>query len=127
MHPFNFLKLVTAVLLLILRTSGFGQCPVGQLTLTTQMEVDDFNIDYPGCTHMTHTLIISGDDIDDLTPLSMLDTIDGDLFVLENDVLINLDGLSGLSFVSNLNISNNPQLEALTGLEGLENIGFSIV
>src|SRR5690606_5393100 len=56
------------------------QCPAGNVTLTSQAEIDDFATDYPNCTEVSGNLIIQGDNITDLTPLSNLTSVGGHLF-----------------------------------------------
>src|SRR5882757_9747956 len=69
----------------------------GDITLTTQAQVDGFPAMY-GCTEITGTLTISGNDITNLDSLYSL-TMVGKLTVSSNGSLTNLDGLSGLSKV----------------------------
>jgi hypothetical protein len=93
-------------------------CP-GNVTLTTQAEVNAFN-----CTAVAGTLSISGNDITDLSPLSVLQIVGTGLEIHDNPNLINLDGLSSLKSVSGpgntaLKITNNPALVNVNGLSSL--------
>ena len=74
-----------------------SQCLYGGITFTTQEEINNFQTNYPGCTEIEGDVEISGNDINSLEGLSILAAIDG-----------------------YLNIHNNPQLIALTGLENIE-------
>lgn len=57
---------------------AWAQCPAGNITLTTQAQVDNFTVTYPGCTHVLGSLIIRPSaDIADLNGLSGLTQIDG--------------------------------------------------
>ena len=47
-----------------------AQCPVFEVELTTQSQVDNFMITYPGCTEVTQSVWIEGDDITSLAGLS---------------------------------------------------------
>ncbi len=90
-------------------------------TLTTQEQVNAFD----------NTIIsISGDlkigefladsDINDLSPLSSLTSIGGDLTIISTSVLTSLNGLNGLIFVGgSLRVQDN---DILTNLDGLSNI-----
>lgn len=100
-----------------------GQIPnavvCADVFLTSQAEVNAFN-----CTEITGTLSISGSDITDLTPLQNLTKV-GQLYIRGNTNLTNVDGLSGLQFIStygfpySIAIENNTALKNLDGLSGL--------
>jgi len=78
--------------------------------------VDAFATNYPGCTELQNSLIINGADITDLTPLSNIsDTVIN--FTISNNPLLNsLNGLQGLDFDGYLYITNNDALIDLSGL-----------
>ncbi len=87
----------------------------GDLTLSSQLEVDAFNY-----TEVTGNLTIEGGDITDLTPLLSLTSVGGILNISNNKVLVSLAGLSHLfSFGEGVTISGNDALINLTGLDGL--------
>jgi len=110
--------------LVFIATWGWTQCPAGNVTLSSQTEVDAFGTTYPSCTTLPGSLTISGNDITDLSPLEKLDTIGGDLRITSNSSLTNVDGLSSLSSIGGyLDISNNAILPSLEGLENLDTIG----
>jgi hypothetical protein len=94
--------------------------PYGNYYLLTQSDVDNFQADYPGCTSLNGTVYISGSLISDLTGLSAITSIEGDLVITENTILANLSGLEGLtSLTGDLQISNNVSLSSLSGLDNL--------
>ena len=112
---------------------GFGQCPSGSITLSSQAEVNAFISTYPGCTH-PERLIISGVDIVNLSPLAGITEIgsenDGGFEIINNPLLTNLAGLENLSSISygNFVIENNPLLTSISALSGLTGeIGYSII
>jgi|GEM_PF-3176207 len=84
----------------------------GDITLTSQEEVDNFN-----CSYITRSLVISGDDITDLTPLEGLDRILLHLVIKDNPLLENLKGLENLQFCFNVVIDNNASLKSTEGFE----------
>lgn len=103
--------------------STFGQCPLSNVFLRTQSQVDEFIINYPNCDKIGGTLYIGNNwndiqDIVDLSPLSQIDTIVGGLRVFDNEYLTTLSDLS-LEHVSYINIHSN---HVLTNLEGLEDV-----
>src|SRR5690606_16612386 len=96
------------------------QCPPGDVSLTSQTEVDAFATNYPNCTEVSGNLTIQGANITDLTPLSNLTSVGGFLRIYSNSNLTNLDGLSNLTSVEGfLQILYN---SSLTNLDGLSNL-----
>ena len=120
------------ITLLLLTFAGFGlnaQCPLGDVTLSSQAEVDSFVADYPDCTEIAGELVIGGGlssttDITNISGLSGLTSIAGKLRIRFNAVLTSLTGLEQLTFVGvDLSIRVNPVLTSLEGLEQLTSIG----
>jgi len=100
------------------------QCPTGDLSFSTQQEIDDFPVDYPGCTVMPYSITITGADITDLNGLSQLVSIDGNMECIDNPLLNDLTGLSALTSIGGyLSITLNPQLTSLNGLGALASVG----
>jgi len=102
---------------------SYGQCPTTTITLTTQAEVDAFAASYPGCTQITDGLTISGDDIDNLSSLSIITSVNGIFNIEYNSILLNLNGLENISVINNneavFKIRYNNQLENILGLSGI--------
>ena len=121
-----------------------AQCPTGDVTLSSQAQVDAFPA---GCPNISGRLIISGADITSLTALSQIRTVgstlnihdnpnlssltglerltsvDGDVGIYNSPGLTSLNGLNALTTVRNtLNIHDNPNLSSLTGLEKLNSV-----
>ncbi len=95
------------------------------VTLRTQANVDAFD---PNTTTISGNLTIgeinSSDPITDLSNLSNLTSVGGDLKIYYNYKLTNLDGLSKLTSIGeNLNISYSNVLTNLDGLSKLTSIG----
>ena len=112
--------------LLVFPIIGYSQCPPDG-EFNSQAEIDAFATDYPDCTMLSTSLIISGDDITDLSGLGQITACTG-LGIGGNLVLQNTDGLNPnlvLSFVegtgNGFGISNNAALIEITGLENLVN------
>src|SRR5258706_7002770 len=106
-----------------------GPCPVvcsGNITLSSQAQIDAFPA-ARGCTEITGTLTISGNDITNLDSLYFLKKIDGDLQISNNPNLTSMKGLSSLTYVGaggggpypGLHITYNPKLPDLDGLNKL--------
>ena len=129
------MKKSTCILLLSLACCWLAaQCPAGDVTFSTQGQIDSFQINYPGCTDMPGSIRISGSDISNLLGLSTLDSIGGCLKIFDNPQLISLSGLKNLSYVGyctegsffvtsfGLLIQNNAVLTSLAGLENLKSV-----
>jgi hypothetical protein len=101
---------------------GQNCLPAG-ITFTTQTSIDNFAVDYPGCTYITGSVIISGTGITNLNGLSQVtrigETYPNGLYI-SNTNLTNLQGLNNLTAIDGgLKIENNPMLINLTGLESI--------
>lgn len=108
-------SVVVCFLIIFICEKSFAQ-DVGH---TTQAQVNAFT-----GTIVNGSMAISGADITDLAPLSTLTTITGDLHILFNPLLENLDGLSGLNSIGGLfNLHNNNTLINISGLDGLTTVG----
>ncbi len=96
---------------------GFGPVYVGDITFTSQAEVDAF----PPCySSVDGSVTIMGADIVNLGPLSNIDSITELLYIHNNDLLPNLDGLTGLTWVGqSVGIESNGSLESIQGLQQL--------
>ena len=108
-------------------------CPSGDVTLTTQQEVDDFAVNYPNCTEIVGHLVISPyfdgfpADIVDLSPLSQIVSVGGFLRINGNDMLTNLTGLEGIiSIGEDIAIYNNNNLTDLNGLVNITSVEHDI-
>ncbi len=110
---------------------SIGQCPQTSVVLSTQLDIDNFSFNYPGCTMIPDGIhIIIQDDSDGITDITNLEglsqvvSIEGFLQIRDNPILPNLDGLSQLSFIGLfLEIRNNDALADLEGLSQLLSIG----
>lgn len=103
--------------------SGPSVCPSGDLVFTEQSELDDFVLDYFGCTEVTGNLTISGSGITDLQPLAALLSIQGNLEIRGTSVT-SLAGLNDLrSIGNNFELINNGQLIDIDGINRLSSVG----
>ncbi len=106
---------------------SFAQCPSGNVVLNNQAELDAFAISHAGCTSFTGNLEIKDTqlkDITDLSALTNLDTIWGDLIFTYLRQPIDLNALSNLKYVSGaLSITECDSLPSLEGLNNLTEIG----
>lgn len=109
-----------------------AQCPPGNVVLTTQAQVNQFAVDYPNCMIINGYLQIGagntttpGSDITDLTPLGNITTVNSNLYIQNNAVLQNVDGLNiesvgGFLFIGG-DFAGKTNL-VLTNLDGLSSL-----
>jgi hypothetical protein len=86
----------------------------GNITLSSQEEVDRFATQYVG-----GDLTISGEDIVDLSALYMLTSVKGSLIIKDNPRLVNITGLNSVLEVGFVSIAKNPRLTTVDALHAL--------
>lgn len=119
----NFLAPLISIICLS-NVSLLSQPCWGDVSLSTQGQVDSFQINYPGCTIIEGDLEIGGLDIINLNGLSVITNIGRGRMTINNTSLTNLSGLESLGSIGGyLSISNNDLLTNLTGLGALNTIG----
>jgi len=128
MKSTNLLIVFTLVIRLSLSSQS---CLPEGITFSTQQEIDDFQINYPNCSHIEGSVLISGDDINNLLGLNSVDSIGGDLsigwYYWSNPQLSSIVGLDSISYIGgDLYIEENAALIDLTGLTSLQKIGGSL-
>ena len=96
---------------------AYGQpCPIGDLVLASQEEVNQFSLDYPNCFSIANSLILAedgtGSPIVDISKLSGIVNIGDSLIISNCSELRSLAGLDSNIFPSlkALNFRNNPRL-----------------
>jgi len=122
-----------SVILICCYVSSLSQpCP-DSLFITSQAQIDSFQINYPNCTEIEGDVTIIGDDITNLNGLIGLSLIGGSLMVgeIENGIgnpnLVTLQGLDSLTTVGeDIVIHSNNVLTSLMGLESLISIEGSL-
>ncbi len=117
-------KTFTFLLCLILSTFSIAQsCLTGGISFDTQSEVDNFAINYPGCTTIEGSVEIEGGQITNLNGLTPLTTIQGGLWVEVNN-FVDFEGLNNLTTIEgNLTFAENDELNSLSGFDNLTTIG----
>lgn len=104
--------------------------PYGNYYLLSQAEIDNFQVNYPGCTEIEGDVTIYGEGITNLDSLYGITSIAGSFTIGEryhynggNPDLENLSGLRNLTTIGHdLTIWQNPLLSDLAGLENLTHI-----
>ena len=112
------------VVAFITQISAFSQsCLPDGIVFTTQVQIDSFQINYPGCNIVEGDVEISGDEITNLDSLFVLTAIEGDLYIGFTTALMSLTGLDNVTSVGQtVRIYMNASLESLSGLDNLETI-----
>ncbi|OAB79629.1 DUF7619 domain-containing protein [Cochleicola gelatinilyticus] len=105
-------------------TFSIGQCPATPILLSSQAEVDAFSTTYPGCTEIQDFFTIEGADITDLSPLAVITGFGRGIQVTNNPMLQNLSGLEnvvelGVSSGAFISIMNNAQLTSIAALNNM--------
>jgi hypothetical protein len=101
-------------------------CPTGDISLTSQAEIDAFPMTYLLCDTFDVDITISGPDIADLSGLAQIEVMGGQLIIENNPNLVNFDGLGPISFnTGGLFVVGNPSLESLSTFSGVAT-GFGI-
>ena len=122
------LSIGLVIILLSLVINAFGQC-AGSYILKHQSQVNDFKDE--NCVELVGSLHIGDFSdyslINDLSPLTGLKRITGNLTISRNNILENLVGLDSLEFIGgDLTIEHNNGLVSLEGLGQLDSIGKSL-
>ncbi|MCL6294334.1 T9SS type A sorting domain-containing protein [Jejuia spongiicola] len=114
---------------LITFTHAFSQCPNSDIVLKTQADIDNFATNYPGCTNLSGSLTI-GDIpmvtslINNLSGLSSLTSISGNLYIFGNSNISSLTGLDNIETIGNkLSITGNNSILNFNGLNSLKTTG----
>lgn len=94
--------------------------------------MDEFQASYGPCDALDFPLAISGEDIEDLGPLQGLVRVGSEnshgLNITDNPSLTSLEGLESLETVYGiLSVTQNPSITSLTGLSGLEYISQRLI
>ncbi len=119
MKKFHLLLLV---MLAINNANAQGCLPEG-ISFQSQIQVDSFQFNYPGCTVIEGDVFINGPDIINLNGLSVVKSIKGDLDLSCVDYLANLVGLHNLTSIGGFLGFHNTYLSDFTGLNSLDSIG----
>lgn len=124
MYVFNRALLPGEVTALFNKQIPTSNCPTGNYTANFQAQIDVL----AGCTTINGDLTISASGITNLSSLSSLTTINGNLQIINTTNLASLNGLSNLTTINgtlslgNTNISN---LDGISNLNTVSGIGLS--
>jgi len=118
------LLLLFAFVLLHLFYCFSQNCLPNGIEFTSQVAINSFPANYPGCTGIQGNVRIDGSNITNLNGLSSLKSIGGFLSIDHNTSLANLNGLSNLKTVGgNFWVHDNIALTNISGLNEVTTIG----
>lgn len=122
----NFTFKFLLLCMVLWSTNHFAQC--ASVTLNSQLEVNNFGLNYAGCTNISGDLNINGADITDLTPLSNLISVLGNVRLWGNTALTTLQGLHNITEIGGmLDLAGyNFPLVNLNGLSSLQTVGGTV-
>lgn len=113
---------LTIILLIIgMHYTALSQgCLPNGIVLAAQIDIDNFQTNFPDCIEIEGNITIEGPNITNLIGLSKLTKVNGDFEIINCSILQNLTGLNNLSSIGgNLSIWNNDSLESISGLNNL--------
>ncbi len=116
-------KFTLSLLLLLGFIFGYGQCPVIDIELSSQAQIDDFALNYPNCYEPTYEIRINGS-LSSITNLNGLYPLTDahSLFIFSTQIS-NLNGLHNLENADHIALWGNGSLTDLSGLSSLQSIG----
>ncbi len=120
----NFLFLFALLLSFCFQNTAAQSCLPDGITFSRQSQVDSFPILFPGCITIEGEVVISGEDIINLSGLSEVIAMESNLLINGNTSLTSLAGLENLSSVGDgLVILDNDRLASLSGFDNLRSVG----
>ena len=115
-------KKLTLCFFLFINQLLFSQCPVGNVDLLTQSEVNTFISTYPTCEIIDGNLNI-GSSVTDISSLSFIKRIEGDLKILYSKVT-SISNFSSLEYIGgDFEIKENSNLTEIENINQLQTIG----
>lgn len=89
------------------------------INITNQYDMNQFALNFPGCTQIPGNLRIETSNITDLSQLAQITSVAGGIYIGETN-LTNLNGLQNITHVGHdVRIRNNPLLTDISGLSNL--------
>lgn len=116
---YSFLMFVIVLAFNILANSQ--SCLPQGIAFTNQVQIDSFQVNYPGCTEIEGDVWIKYSDITKLEGLNVITKISGNLNIDSTTQLSNFEGLNSLTLIGgSLNITYTTYFNDMQGLNSLE-------
>ena len=118
------MRILTIFLLVVLSRQGMtADCSHDNITLSTQLDINNFQSTYGNCDRISGDLSIDSTEISNLSGLLNIESITGSFYIWYNNNLVNLDGLSNLKTIGrDLQIYNNDALTSVAELSNLSGV-----
>ncbi len=115
------------IICLVMQIDMFAQgCLPNGIFIDSQLEIDNFQSNYPGCTEIEGYLTINGDDITNLNGLSNITAIGGYVIIAPTPYLTSLSGLESLTSIGSFLSITDTSLLDIQALSSLTSINGSI-
>ncbi|WP_162495552.1 T9SS type B sorting domain-containing protein [Confluentibacter flavum] len=116
------LKYIYFIFIFLTFQSFYSQCPVGDVTLGTQSDVDNFISTYPACEIIDGDLII-GFSVTDISGITSIKRIEGSLRILYSGITT-VSNFSNLEFIGgDFELKENTNLTVIENINQLQTIG----
>ncbi len=118
------MRILFIFLLVVLSRQGMAaDCSHDNVTLSTQLDINNFQSTYGNCDRISGDLSIDSTEISNLSGLVNIESIIGSFYIWDNNNLVNLDGLSNLKTIGrDLQIYNNDALTSVAELSNLSGV-----
>jgi len=120
-------RLITLLFLCIIQTISVKAqtCIPEKFYFESQGQIDSFPMNYPGCTEILGSIfIVNNEEITNLNGLSQLTKIDSIFHLFNLPQLNSLAGLENIRYVADrLQISGLPMIQNLNELSGIDSVG----
>lgn len=115
-------KIILSILLVFSGILTQAQCPTEPIVLNTQEAIDNFAVNYPNCTVLTHDFKVDGE-INVITNLNGLSGITqaGNFYIMKTEIN-DFSGLENLQSTAHMSLGFNQNIQDLTGLTSLESV-----
>ena len=112
------MKLYTLLLIFFLSISIYAQCPSGNITISSQAEFDKFARNYSNCKTIDGNFTITGT-VTSLAPLQNIEEIKGNLTIRNTNIVDFTINLAISKIDGNLRILENSSLKDLNSFNEL--------
>jgi hypothetical protein len=124
----KFLTISLLAIATLFNISADAQCPMGNIVLETQAEVDAFPATFPGCTMITGKIKINDagtppNTITNLDSLKYITSVAVSLDIQNCPLLTDITGLINITSSGEVDIERCNALTSLDGLQGLTTLG----
>ena len=100
---------------------SYSQCPIGDVYLNSQSDVEDYIVNFGSCEVINGTLFIVGDTAIDISGITAIKRIEGSLII--DSKMTSISNFSNLEFVGgDFKIDHNDIIETIEGINKLHTV-----